>query len=77
MLLSQLRDYMRIKKQASQDEIAVALNVDASVLEQLVDYYHRKGMIVEQDVKNCQSPCVGCHCKTYIWIETSQSSVKL
>ena len=77
MLLTQLREYMQIKKQATQDEIAIALNIDKYVLDQMVDYYLRKGVMVEQEVKNCQSPCVGCHCKTYQWIESSQSSVKL
>ena len=68
---------MRIKEQATLDEIAIALNTDKQVIENLVAYWFRKGNIIEHDVKNCQSTCASCHCQAYIWIESSQSGVKL
>ena len=77
MLLTQVRDYMRLKKQATLDELAASLNIDKKVIEHGLGYWQKKGFISKQDIQNCNTTCSNCNCVGYIWIERSQSGVKL
>lgn len=74
MLLRQLREFMRLNREAGLTEIANYLNVAPSVAESLVSHWVRKGCMVEQNAALCSQSCHSCHCKVYSWIEESRDS---
>lgn len=71
MILSEVRDYLQARGQASLGDIALYFDVDPMAVRGMLDIWIRKGKVLKQTATlSCGSTCQACSpsaTEVYIW----------
>ena len=71
MILSDLRDYLRQRGQASLQDMALHFDADPEALKGMLEHWIRKGKVTRQTAKaSCGDSCTQCDPATveiYVW----------
>lgn len=71
MILSDLRDYLRQRGQASLQDMALHFDADPEALRGMLEHWIRKGKVTRQTAKaSCGDSCTQCDPATveiYVW----------
>ena len=77
VILSQIRDYLRERGQASLRELAQRFNSEPEALRGMLDHWIRKGQVSRHTVDASCGGCTQCDpaaTEIYVWTETTTDS---
>lgn len=76
MILSDLRDYLRQREQASLQDMALHFDADPEALKGMLEHWIRKGKVTRQTAKaSCGDSCTQCDpasVEIYVWGKQQQ-----
>ena len=74
MILGDIRDYLKQRKEASLDNIANHFDISRASAKMALDYWISKGIIAHK-IAGCSSSCSSCgsSSETYSWADNSSS----
>ena len=81
MILSQVRDYLRQRSQATLSDIALHFNTDADAVRGMMEVWIRKGKVRKHSATDsCGTSCTSCEpaaTEIYEWVESNKIRVSL
>ena len=78
MILSEVRDYLKLRGQCTLSDIALHFDTDADAVRGMLDVWIRKGVVEKRSATaSCGSSCQSCDpaaTEIYFWVEPAKPS---